>query len=393
MAHVLGNVALADYGQTRGPELLEAGVGASRARRPALAQSAVSPVTQQSRVRLRASDALAIVDRQAPATAAFAVDLADVHPAVTITDGQRTWTVRRDLLNSSRFDADFVVETEDDARAFIRFGDGATGRRPAADAALTARYRIGNGSAGNVGADTLTRLVAQDPRIAAVRNPLPAAGGADPHALTQAKLYAPQAFRRQERAVTLADYQAVTERHPDVQRAVATRRWTGSWHTIFITVDRRGGLDIDAPFERELTRFLERYRLAAHDLEIVPPVFVPLDVAFAVCAGPDHFAADVKARLIDVFSRRDRTGAKGFFHPDNFTFGTPVYLSAMIARAMQVPGVASIVPVTFQRFGRRPAHELRDGVLVPHRLEIARLDNDANAPERGRLDFSVRGGA
>src|SRR5262249_14202083 len=151
-------------------------------------------------------------------------------------------------------------------RAFVRFGDGVTGRRPAADAELKARYRIGNGSIGNVGPDTITRLAAPGARVRAVRNPLPARGGVDPHPTTQATLYAPQAFRRQERAVTLDDYRAVTERHPEVQRAVATRRWTGSWHTVFITVDRRGGRDVDAPFEHDLTQFLERYRLAGHDV-------------------------------------------------------------------------------------------------------------------------------
>jgi hypothetical protein len=59
--------------------------------------------------------------------------------------------------------------------------------------------------------------------------------------MSQAKLYAPQAFRTQERAVTEADYAAAAQRHPDVQRAACTRRWTGMFHTMFITVDRRGG--------------------------------------------------------------------------------------------------------------------------------------------------------
>jgi hypothetical protein len=395
MAHVLGNVALADYGDTRPEEILEPETTRpERPRRPGLAQTAIAPLTQQARVRRVGSDALVVVDTEAPAASAFSWDMGDVRPAVTVREGNRRWTARRDLLSSGRFDADFVVETEDDGHAFVRFGDGVAGRRPAADATLTARYRIGNGSVGNVGPDTISRLAVPDARVRSVRNPLPARGGADPHPLTQAKLYAPQAFRRQERAVTLTDYQTVAERHPDVQRAVATRRWTGSWHTVFITVDRRGGRDVDQTFERELTRFLERYRLAGHDVEIEPPLFVPLDVALDVCARPDHFAADVKERLLEVFSAAVLPGGtKGFFHPDNFTFGKPVYLSAIIARAMQVPGVASITPLRFQRFGRAAGTELDDGVFKPHRLEIARLDNDPNAPEHGRLDVRVLAGA
>jgi hypothetical protein len=68
-----------------------------------------------------------------------------------------------------------------------------------------------------------------------VRNPLSARGGQDPEPIAHAKLLAPVAFRTQERAVTEDDYAAAAERHPDVQRAAATRRWTGSWYTMFIT--------------------------------------------------------------------------------------------------------------------------------------------------------------
>ncbi len=46
---------------------------------------------------------------------------------------------------------------------------------------------------------------------------------------------------RQERAVTEEDYTTVLKRHPEVQKAVAIFRWTGSWYTVFVTIDRLGG--------------------------------------------------------------------------------------------------------------------------------------------------------
>jgi hypothetical protein len=397
MAHALANVALADYGETRPEEDLadqEDDLRRRRPFRPLLPQTINAPLTQQGRVRARLTGRLALFDRGAPAASALAWDMADVRPAVTLREGTRRWTARRDLLNSGRFDADFVVEVEDDGRAYVRFGDGVAGRRPPSETPFAAQYRLGNGSAGNVGPDAIVRLAVPNASVTGVRNPLAAGGGADPHPIIQAKLYAPQAFRRQERAVTPKDYQTVAERHPEVQRAIATRRWTGSWHTVFVTVDRRGGRDVNAAFERDLTGFLERYRLAGHDVEIAPPVFVPLDVALDVCARRDHFAADVKRRLLDVFSTRVLPdGTRGFFHPDNVTFGGPIYLSAIVARAMQVPGVASVAPLRFQRLGRTALSELDDGVLNLGPLEIARLDNDPNAPENGRLELQVRGGA
>src|SRR5262249_43073036 len=154
------------------------------------------------------------------------------------------------------------------------------------------------------------------------------------------QLYAPQAFRTAERAVTEADYAAVAERHPEVQKAAATRRWTGSWYTMFVTVDRRRGLPVDAAFEASLRDYLERFRLAGYDVEIEGPVFVPLELAMTVCVAPGYFRANVKQALLETFAAGTRPGGqRGFFDPDNFTFGQPVYLSQIVAATMQVPGV------------------------------------------------------
>ncbi len=140
---------------------------------------------------------------------------------------------------------DFAVEVRDDGRAQLRFGDGTHGRIPDEHTRFTATYRQGNGAAGNVGAGAIAHaLLAPALAIESISNPLPAFGGIEPEDIEAARRDAPQAFRTQERAVTAADYAAVSERRADVQRAAATFRWTGSWHTVFVTADRdrrRGG--------------------------------------------------------------------------------------------------------------------------------------------------------
>jgi hypothetical protein len=159
---------------------------------------------------------------------------------------------------------------------------------------------------------------------------------------------------------------------------------------MFITVDRRGMEGVDPQFEDELREFIERYRMAGHDVEIDAPLFVALDVELHVCMRPGYFAGDVERRLLEVFSAsRFSDGNTGFFFPDRFTFGQSVYLSAVVASAMAVPGVAYVTPVRFQRLNRNPAGEIAKGLIAMARLEIARLDNDPNAPENGRIRFEV----
>ena len=379
-----GNTVLADHGRTipsanPDPDTVPAGPAIYRPQLPA------TPIVRSTAYdhKVARNRAAAGVLEQAPRAAL---------PEVSLQAGFEIWEARRDLLASDRFATDFVLETEADGRASLRFGDGVQGRRPSRGTRFTLRYRQGGGTSGNIGADTLRHVVSAE-AIAAVRNPLPAAGGQDPEAIEAVRQAAPVAFRRQERAVTAADYEAVAERHPQVQKAKATRRWTGSWTTMFLSVDRRSGGNVDAAFEEELRAFLEPFRLAGQDLEIDQPHYVPLDVALRVCVAPGFVRADVKSTLLREFSRFEfEPGRRGFFHPDEFTFGQSVYLSALLQRAMGVRGVAWIEPLRFQRWGAAPAGELADGRIRFDRLEIGRLDNDPNAPESGRIDFVLEGG-
>lgn len=382
---VRGNIVAADHGWT-----IDDPQGLAPSVVPALGK--YRPKLRQGNITQAAPyDQQAAESESAAAT--MAPSLGAALPAIELDGDGEIWTAQRDLLNSDRFTNDFVVETEDDGTVFLRFGDDTIGRRPSSGMTFQAKYRIGNGRAGNVGAGAIAHVMIEQIAIVDVRNPLPAVGGTDPEPIEQVRLYAPQAFRKQERAVLVSDYAAVAERHPDVQKAQATLRWTGSWHTIYITLDRKGGLPVDAAFEAEMLDFLDRYRMIDRDLEINGPSFVPLDITMHVCLEPGYYAGPVKAALIALFSnRRLPDGTLGFFHPDNLTFNQPVYLSKIIAAATGVPGVKSVSVERFQRWGELPHDELENAVIPMGRLEIARLDNDPSAPENGKFEFIMKGG-
>ena len=74
-----------------------------------------------------------------------------------------SWRPRRSLLNSQRLERDFVVEVEDDGRAYLRFGYAGLGRDPSPGARFWARYRIGGGSEGNVGPGTISHIALDGP--------------------------------------------------------------------------------------------------------------------------------------------------------------------------------------------------------------------------------------
>jgi predicted phage baseplate assembly protein len=286
-----------------------------------------------------------------------------------------------------------VVEVENDGTAYLRFGDDEHGRRPDSGMTFAATYRVGNGVAGNVGADSLVHIVSDDQHVASLRNPLAARGGVEPESIEDVRQRAPYAFRTQERAVTANDYAMMAQRNPKVQRAAGTFRWTGSWRTMFVTIDRFRGAKVDDTFKQDIETELEQYRMAGQDLDVNGPIYVSLEIEMQVCVKPDYFRAQVKQAILEIFSNRVLPdGQLGVFHPDKFTFGQTVYLSPLYFAAQAVDGVESVVITKFQRQGTDSDVALNAGRLDLARLEVARCDNDPNFPEHGIFNLVLDGG-
>jgi len=318
-------------------------------------------------------------------------------PVITLSGplaGQAaTWNPLQDLLESAPLDPVFVVEIESDGTATIRFGDGTSGYHPDPSSAFTATYRIGNGAAGNVGADSLVNLASPSALMQKCRNPLPAAGGTDPETNDQIRRRAPQAFLTQERAITMADYEAVAQMSTQVDRAVSTLRWTGAWYTVFTAVEPVGGGLLTKALEKTLYANLNRYRLAGQDLELDSPQYVSLEIVLQICVDPDYFQSDVRTALNQVLSDSVLpNGQKGAFYPDNFTFGQTVYLSPVYAAARSVPGVVTVVASTFQPQGVDTGVYLAAGEMKMGPTQVARLANDPNFPDHGQLTLKLEGG-
>jgi hypothetical protein len=397
-----GNIVLADHGltcdETFAPEALTVDGRLQLDRAPLTMEARPEKVSYGGDGRLLTDRTQLDADVRAvrPAVALLVTTPVEVEP----------WEAEPELLESSPADRHFVAEVDDDGRAILRFGDGEYGAELSDVVSLRAVYRVGNGREGNVGAEAIAHAAPVLPAgwIQRIRNPLAAEAGADPETIDEVRQLAPQAFHSELfRAVTEEDWAEAARRLPDVQGAVATYRWTGSWYTVFVAVDPRDRADlVDLPngrtrlepaFEQRVRGFLTRFRLAGYDVELRPPRFVPLDVEIEVCAAPGHFRTDVvNAVRVALSAQVLPDGTRGFFHPENFTFGEPLYLSRLYAAVERVEGVDSAVVRRFQRYGQTASGELEKGVLPIAPWEIVRLDNDPSFVEHGVLSVIGKGG-
>ncbi len=278
------------------------------------------------------------------------------------------WQEVQYLYGYGTDDRVFVVELDDDGSAYVRFGDGVIGSRLPTGAQVTADYRSGLGTAGNVAVATLTSPLTRPKGLRSVSNPLAASGGGDAETIDDARMNAPTTVRTFERIVSLRDAEDQARENAMVGKATAA--WVNGVVTVTaagaggaqLGASQLGALQADLDARRDPNRALvvRGYRPVALSIAVkliaVSPDRDPKDVKVAVEAAlPAHFA----------FAVRD--------------FGQPVRLSEVFVAVQLVAGVVGVDVdlLTLADAGERAAHFLSADVneridLQPD--ELATLD-------------------
>lgn len=333
-----------------------------------------------------------------PTAAAFLTpDRSAAKPVIKLHDDDDvSWDPERDLLGSHSTDPVFVPEIESDGTAFLRFGDGRYGTAPEPGLSFSARYRVGNGSRGNIGRDALAHVVLPDgfahplDGIVGVRNPLPGIGGVDPESMEHIRRFAPFAYATQRRCVTEADYGQMTTQLTGGLQARGTLRWTGSWYTAFVSIDPSR---VTPTVMNEATTGLELLRMMGTDATVESAVIVGLTIELQICVAPGHFRGDVYDALMRIFISGDQCdGRPGLLNATNFSFGETVYASPLVAAAQAVEGVASVTLSTFTRMDAPWVDGVSQGYLKMGRLELPRCDNDPDHLDHGSFGLAMEGG-
>jgi Baseplate J-like protein len=321
------------------------------------------------------------------------------------------WTEQSDLIESESGDEHFIVETDEYGRSRARFGNDVNGRAlplTGPGATVTCRYRVGLGEAGNVGRDKIDGFDrAANPNVTEIWNPFDVTNGRQPEPVAEIVRRVPEAYRaRQLRAVTLEDYARRAEELAEVSRARARYVWTGSWRGVRVAIDPKGGTELADAVRRKIEAHLDAVRLIGEDLEVRPAQFVPLDIHLEICADPDYWIDDLQALLEQEFSDGYTSdGRRGFFHPDEWTFGQPLYASQIIGRALALTGVGRVLSVSIRRLHGQGGAALItvtiDPSAVPQNIvqkldlqafEILNVANDPSRLEFGRITFHIQGG-
>ncbi|MGH8563224.1 MAG: hypothetical protein ACREXW_03735 [Gammaproteobacteria bacterium] len=349
------------------------------------------------------------------------VELQEVNANLQPLATPQIWQWQRTLLNARGFEDQFtlddgtwrrvigfrrigeVIEHVDYASGAgftIRFGNSEFGRTPPNGTVFRVRYRTGPGTRANLPADTVVNLRNPEDEtqadlasvLDAVTNPLSIINGIDPEDAAVTKQIAPEAFRAITfRAVRPEDYAEIAERLPWVQRAGARFRWTGSWLSAFVTADPLGSFELSPEHRTELENLMDCVRQAGREVFVRNALFVNIDLEIRICVEPFAYAGQVKSRVVEALvGRKGVRPTKGFFDPDNFTFGTPLRRAALEAAIQDVTGVRGVEKMCIRARG---ITELREFVELTFNVghdQVIRLQNDPRFPERGSLRIVTR---
>jgi len=148
-----------------------------------------------------------------------------------------SWTEVPGLYNQGPSQQVFATLNQSDATTDVLFGDGVEGATlPTGQNNLQANYRIGSGSAGNVGTGALTTLIDRPLGVSGVINPAPATGGQDPQSIDDVRANAPQTVLTLGRAVSITDYQNFAATYAGIAKAYAIWIPAGPGRGVFLTV-------------------------------------------------------------------------------------------------------------------------------------------------------------
>lgn len=256
---------------------------------------------------------------------------------LSVRIGNVEWTEKPTLFGAASNERAYALNTDEQGRLFVVFGDGARGARlPSGVNNVRASYRQGLGQQGNVRPEQLTQLVTRPLGLKSVSNPVAAQGGTDPEPADQARRTMPLGTRTLGRAVSLLDYEDFALAFTGIAKAQAQVLQLGSGPVIAITVAGQGGVTLSEsnPVWLNLAKALAASGDPHVDVRLLSYVPASFRLGLKVRRDPAYELAPLLAAVEAVL--------RAHFGFEARALGQPVLQSDVIAVAHTVPGVVAI---------------------------------------------------
>lgn len=274
---------------------------------------------------------------QNPLTYTAASTPAGITSSLSVYVNGVRWKEEARLTALGPSDRAFVVQTDEEQKATIIFGDGQHGARlPTGVENVKAEYRSGIGTAGNVEAEQVRLLMTRPLGVKSVDNPLRASGGADPEGSDLVRANASLGVMAFDRVVSVQDYEDFARSFAGIGTARAELLRHGRQQFIHVTIAgiEDGPIDQGSDLYNHLTEALQKYGDPRHQFSIASRELLVLVLSAKVAVHPDYQRTDVEQQV--------RTTVLAQFSFAKRALGQDAYLSEVISTIQNVRGVHSV---------------------------------------------------
>ncbi len=275
--------------------------------------------------------------KKPPLTYTSAATDSGAESSLTVRIDGVAWDGAETLYGRDGTSRSYIVRLDNDANAYVIFGDGKSGARlPTGQENVVATYRSGIGREGEVDAGTLTLLKKKPFGVREVGNPLAAGGADDPETLDDARDNAPLTVLTLDRIVSLQDYEDFARAFAGIGKAQAVALWSGEAQVVHVAIADASG-DPVAPSDDLFQNLTDAIEAARDPLQpVVLGSFSPLffNLAAKVWIDPAYVWEDVKADL--------EARLKTAFAFNARAFGRPVTAAEVIRVVHEAPGVLAV---------------------------------------------------
>lgn len=177
--------------------------------------------------------------------------------AISVSVNGVTYSKAASLIDFGATDPVFQTYTKADGYTYIQFGDGVSGRIPPSGAVIYVSYRVGDGSAGNVGAGSINTMLKTSAGTTisgvTVSQTVATSGGTDAESTDSIRINAPLSLRTLNRAVSLKDYGQLAVQVPGVAKATAS---SSAYTVVSLYIAASGGAAASSTLTDSVSAYL-----------------------------------------------------------------------------------------------------------------------------------------
>lgn len=252
--------------------------------------------------------------------------------SIQVTVGSDDYSLVSNIVDYYSDSKVFYTINDAEGYTYIVFGDGTHGVVPTINGEIKVTYRVCDGSAGNIAANSINAVLndidGNYPAVTAT-NVVATAGGADAETTDEIRENAPKALRSLNRAVSLDDYANLALQVPGVAKAVAI---ASSYTAVTLYVAASGGGVLSSALNSEIVNYFNGKTLPGVTVTVLDYSPVYPDVQITVYLEPQASAARTKAAV--------KAAIGELFAFNNVNFNDRFTNIDVLIAVNDVPGVA-----------------------------------------------------